>query len=198
MRLFEGYVLMGAVNVRCILLLSGRTEVRPTETQEDAEVDEVLVSDRARADDDLDEQLHDIQVVSTSDVVKSSTSTSKSPSKSSSSLTSRFAHISPSARLVIRPFFIIDSLIECMASDSLTTYYLSAQFDLSSSNLGDIMLISYFASAASTIFACPLADRLTRIGQYNGFHSFTFLGCFPTHAKPRGAYCAILHKNGSK
>lgn len=55
---------------------------------------------------------------------------------------------------------MVDSLADGMVSMSLTTYYMDEKYHLPKSTLGDVLSVSYFLAAASTVFAGPLARHL--------------------------------------
>lgn len=74
-----------------------------------------------------------------------------------------FAQISKETRWIMYKLWfllIVDSLADGMTPYSLTNYYMDEKFHLKKSTLGDILSISYFLAATSTVFAGPLARRI--------------------------------------
>ena len=146
--LFSLYVIMGLVNVGCVLSLSKRTEADRPEEKED-----VLLK----------------HVDGTASPILDSTPIADSPNGSSSthgvipSPPRRRSPLSASTQAVmfkLWPLLAVDSMADGMVNYSLTSYYLDHKFGISATTLGDVTSISYFLAAISTIFAGPLANRL--------------------------------------
>jgi len=143
------YSIMGVVNIMFILLLSKKCEV-PEEEAKTVE-NEILLNDRnANGDDDDDDTASEPTVVAEDALPKSKKQ-------------SLFAMISKETRWIMYKLWfllIVDSLADGMTPYSLTNYYMDQKFHLKKSTLGDIMSVSYFLAATSTVFAGPLSHRL--------------------------------------
>ena len=133
---FAVYVVMGSFNIVLVAMMSEATEIKA-----DKEGAEMLLTERAEGGEEEEEEEN----------VKS---TEKRPVLSQISLDTR------SVMYKLWPLLIVDSLADGMVGYSLTTYYVEQRFHVAASTLGDITSVSYFLSAASTIFAGPLANRL--------------------------------------
>jgi len=145
--IFWIYVIMGALNIVCTLLLSDACEI----TQEPrTEASEMLLNDRRSRDDQGDKEEEPLETPITP--------VTPTPSKKGF-----FAQISSETRSIMYKLWfllIVDSLADGMVSYSLTTYYIDRKFHLTKSTLGSIISASYFLSSVSTIFAGPLANRI--------------------------------------
>lgn len=145
--IFWIYVIMGALNIVCTLLLSDACEI----TQEPrTEASEMLLNDRRSRDDQGDKEEEPLETPITP--------VTPTPSKKGF-----FSQISSETRSIMYKLWfllIVDSLADGMVSYSLTTYYIDRKFHLTKSTLGSIISASYFLSSVSTIFAGPLANRI--------------------------------------
>jgi MFS family permease len=162
-------------------LLSEKTEAADIVKENDDEVEEVLLSDR-RGNDSIDEE-RPIPIIKTTPI----------PTPSSS--LTRFAQISPATRAVmfkLWPLLIVDSLADGMVGYSLTTYYMDRRFHISASALGDITSVSYFLSAASTVFSGPLSNRLGLINTMVFTHLPSSAAVLLFPLSPNLALCIIL------
>jgi MFS family permease len=143
------YSVMGAVNIVLILSLSKNCEAPEPETTVE---DEILLNDRdgeGSASDD-DEASSEPTIVAEE----------PSPRQKKRGY---FAQISKETRWIMYKLWfllIVDSLADGMTPYSLTNYYLDEKFHLKKSTLGDIVSISYFLAATSTVFAGPLSRRI--------------------------------------
>ncbi|KAH8648603.1 major facilitator superfamily domain-containing protein, partial [Xylariales sp. PMI_506] len=78
-------------------------------------------------------------------------------------LSKRLSQISaPTRSIMYKLWFLlgVDSLADGMVSYPLTNYYMDVKFHPDKSTLGDVTSVAYFLSAASSIFAGPLARKI--------------------------------------
>lgn len=143
------YSVMGVVNIIFVLLLSKNCEVQDEpKTVEN----EVLLNEQ-----NADEAVDDDDDTSSEPTIIAEELPSK-PKKSSV-----FAQISKETRWIMYKLWfllVVDSLADGMTSMSLTNYYMDEKFHLKKSTLGDILSVSYFLAATSTVFAGPLSRRI--------------------------------------
>lgn len=168
--MFWIYVIMGFLTMVFSYMMSGRCEISPTSQgqEQGTMASEPLLNEEDEADksDDEDDQFH---------TDETEISNNSLPNSEPARAFSRFgklgkilqgsglAQISRESRPVVYKLWFlltVDSLADGMVSYALTNYYLARKFKLAESLLGDIMSISYFLMAISTIFAGPLARRL--------------------------------------
>lgn len=144
------YIVMGILNVILTLLMSDKCEIHDTPPETEATETLLNGNQQEAVDSDGDDDDKDLN---SEDLQKSEKDQKRS----------RLAQISSETRRVMYKLWFlltVDSLADGMVSYALTNYYLDRKFHLSKSTLGDIMSISYFLAACSTVFAGPLARRL--------------------------------------
>jgi MFS family permease len=166
--LFLLYMAMGVMNLIFISLLSAKCEAademaRTTAISLDerrpanAEASEALLDERGERAEDVDDNA-DLEVDLSTSVDSNVDGSPQPPEKRS-----YFSHISSPTLWTMYKLWsliLIESLADGMVVNTLTTYYLEHKFHLAKSTLGDIVSVSYFLAATSTIFAGPLAKRL--------------------------------------
>jgi MFS family permease len=166
---FWVYSVMGLANIIFVVMLSKKCEIREeARTPEN----EILLNERnvdGPVEDDEDTSLE-------STVIAEETPKSKRHTF--------FAQISKETRWIMYKLWfllIVDSLADGMTPYSLTMYYMDEKFKLKKSTLGDVMSVSYFLAATSTIFAGPLSRRLGLINTmvYTHVPSSTAVLLFP-------------------
>lgn len=144
---FWVYSVMGLANIIFVIMLSRKCEIHEeTRTQED----EILLNERNA----------DGPVEGDEDTSSESTIVAETPKSKRQTF---FAQISKETRCVMYKLWfllVVDSLADGMTPYSLTIYYMDEKFKLKKSTLGDVMSVSYFLAATSTVFAGPLSHRL--------------------------------------
>jgi MFS family permease len=155
---FGLYGAMGIANILLSLFLSERCELRDPVTQAAPINDE-----EGRGEIEEGEMLLNGQD-STSGAINTVGDEDDNKSNSlAGNQTSWISQISKETRSVMYAMWfllMVDSLADGMVGMSLTTYYMDKKFHLSKSVLGEFLSISYFLSAASTVFAGPLTRRI--------------------------------------
>lgn len=147
------YSILGVVNIILVLLLSKNCEVQ----EEPKTVENENLLNERNADETADDDDGDDDDASSEPTIVAEEPPSK-PKK-----TSFFAKISKETRWIMYKLWfllIVDSLADGMTPLSLTNYYMDEKFHLKKSTLGDILSVSYFLAATSTVFAGPLARRI--------------------------------------
>jgi MFS family permease len=141
--IFWIYVIMGALNIVCTLLLSDACEMIQAPKNE---ASEMLLTDRVSHDEDGAKEAE-----------------AEAPETPIPTRKSFFAQISSETRAIMYKLWfllIVDSLADGMVSYALTTYFIASKFTIKKSTLGDIVSASYFLSSISTVFAGPLANHI--------------------------------------
>lgn len=142
------YSVMGFVNIIFTVMLSKKCEISEEPRMQE---NETLLNERnadGPAEDDEDTSSEQTIVAEEAPKPKKKTF---------------FAQISKETRWVMYKLWFlltVDCVADGMTPYSLTTYYMDQKFNLKKSTLGDVMSISYFLAAASTVFAGSLSRRL--------------------------------------
>lgn len=149
--IFWLYVVFGGLNMILILSMSEKCEISDKVVETDAAEGLLDESHQKARDDGLDDEDSQEETSNHELNVKGL------PAKGYFSQISR-----ETLSVMYKLWFLlgVDSVADGMTPYSLTTYYMDWKFHLSTSTLGDILSISYFLGAASTIFAGPLANRI--------------------------------------
>ncbi|WVQ99791.1 hypothetical protein IAU59_006933 [Kwoniella sp. CBS 9459] len=167
--IFALYVVFGAINAICVLLLPSRVEHdKAGEVRAESEAEpesEELLPEGGRDEQEEEEEEEDIheRTKGNPHAYPPATTPSAEPAPAGSSKKSRIAQLSPSTRSVmfkLWPLLSVDTLADGMVNLSLTSYYLTNKFQITPTTLGHITSIAFFLAALSTVFAGPLANRL--------------------------------------
>ncbi|WVF72566.1 hypothetical protein IAT40_007383 [Kwoniella sp. CBS 6097] len=153
--IFALYVVFGIVNAVCVLLLSDRVE-RDHIVKEDEQVEEIEAEVLLRND-------REVEGGEEQDEPGRPRPPQRLPSRPTPAAPRLAQQLSSETRSVMYklwPLLSVDTLADGMVNLSLTSYYLTGKFQITSSTLGDITSVAFLLAALSTVFAGPLANRL--------------------------------------